>query len=162
MKSKITEAKSSVDISGQDGVTETALTLLPETTIKGAKYIKQWFSWPALDIRQWRAAISERQETSEVSPRLPQFTAWKGLQVAGQERWGKGAGAQRTPWLKETELRETKRARVQRTEYWGESYRGSELWSSVEGPPQAFSWVPMGTCVWRDTPRQQGRAIQGN
>ena len=51
MNNKITEVKSSLDPSSQDGVTKTRFTLLPDTITKEAKHIRRQFPWLALEIR---------------------------------------------------------------------------------------------------------------
>lgn len=51
MNTKVTEVKSSLDPSSQDGVTNTRFTLLPDTITKKAKHIRQQFSWMALEVR---------------------------------------------------------------------------------------------------------------
>lgn len=51
--------------SGQDGVIGTRCTLLPETTIKQAKYMGQGFS--DIEVRHHRMVISEKDKTQKVN-----------------------------------------------------------------------------------------------
>lgn len=152
--------------SSQDKMTETGLTLLPETTNKTqAKCAEQWFSRHY--IRQQRTAIPERKETNEVSQVVSQLTAFR---VSRPQCSGRRGGTQTAPSghpeLSKRSL-ESRRdhSRFQDKSTWEESY----TWNSgglQNGLPQIFSRALNSTMCARKVSKKLGKEpserIRGN
>lgn len=128
--------------SGQDGITGTGFTLLPEASKEMDKLCETTVFGRA-HVNPWKTVTLGRQGANKHND-CPGFLPWESSQSGGE----KPGGARHPPWVEEAAQRvqEVKVARIHKTESWrlGES-RTQVMPEIYRGPPCIFSRVL--TCV---------------